>query len=391
MDLNEIFSPDGHIQRLYCNDCNGHLDLCFSDFHEEFSSITVNIIGLPVLRCISCNKDYWPDDSRFAIVHLHKQAFEQGKNIVKATHQKTLKDFDFTNVPFTYDLDDYQYIPGLKRTWDDGFLTPVFFNRSVLLKYDTAPGYRIILASQTYGTIASEEVSIEFGINKNGKVIMWLGDIAKLPKPEQYYLKSENIESDHSIGSEFYDGKIECIFTDPSLESRVLKARSDFLEECLKHFGKRFAHMDSEVVALTLDFNAPIVDTPKERRNMADTLNKIHLESLDKDVIRKIITSHGGKTKQLGSIKLLQAVLKHPESQLDFDKTMMPFYVLYYLRVACSHLISDETSEEKMKTITKRLSLPDSSGLIEIYNALMLNLETSYLTLHSEINARPTS
>lgn len=37
---------------------------------------------------------------------------------------------------------------------------------------------------------------------------MWLGDIARLPDAEQYYLRSENIDSDHSIGSEFYDGQI---------------------------------------------------------------------------------------------------------------------------------------------------------------------------------------
>ncbi len=91
----------------------------------------------------------------------------------------------------------------------------VFFKREVLLKYDSSPTYRLSFASTTYGEIRrGDDFSMPFGINKNGKVIMWLGDIARLPDAEQYYLRSENIESDHSIGSEFYDGQIECIFTD---------------------------------------------------------------------------------------------------------------------------------------------------------------------------------
>lgn len=38
-------------------------------------------------------------------------------------------------VKFIYDKDDYYCIPGLIRTWKIGFLTSVFFNIEVLLKY----------------------------------------------------------------------------------------------------------------------------------------------------------------------------------------------------------------------------------------------------------------
>jgi hypothetical protein len=56
-------------------------------------------------------------------------------------------------------------------------------------------------ASTTYGTIYASIIA--FGINKHGKLVMWLGDIAKLPESEQYYLRSENVASDHCKGSEF--------------------------------------------------------------------------------------------------------------------------------------------------------------------------------------------
>ncbi len=71
---------------------------------------------------------------------------------------------------------------------------------------------------------------------------MWLGDIAKLPVNEQYYLRSENIESDHSIGSEFYDAQIMCQPSEHSKEDHLFKIRSEFLEQCFKRFNKKFAH-----------------------------------------------------------------------------------------------------------------------------------------------------
>ncbi|MEP3300276.1 MAG: hypothetical protein ABJO27_27960 [Pseudoruegeria sp.] len=95
-------------------------------------------------------------------------------------------------------------------------MTPVFFKRDALLKFEHHPNYEVKFASATYGTIYSTEPGfyISFGINENSLLVMWLGDIAKLPETEQYYLRSENVASDHHIGSEFYEGQIEVKFTE---------------------------------------------------------------------------------------------------------------------------------------------------------------------------------
>ena len=84
----------------------------------------------------------------------------------------------------------------------------------MLLKYDNSPDYRVKFASTSYGSIDTQEESISFGLNRHGHIVMWLGDIAKLPENELYYLRSENIPSDHSLGSEFYDGQIEVKFSE---------------------------------------------------------------------------------------------------------------------------------------------------------------------------------
>lgn len=177
MKLSDVFPPSGHVQRLYCDDCRKPLDLAFTNFHEDVSGVDISIAGLPVLRCAACNKDFLPDNSRFAISEHYKRATENGVCSVTVTRRKLTKDFGFTKVPFLYDPDDYYYIPGLERTFSVGFLTPVFFNKEVLLKYDASPTCQVKFASPTYGTIDGESFSISFGINKNGRVVMWLGDI----------------------------------------------------------------------------------------------------------------------------------------------------------------------------------------------------------------------
>jgi len=366
------------------------MDLAYADFHENVSGIAITITGLPVLQCPVCRRDELPDRSRALIINIHEQATAKRTSAVRVTRRKPAEVYGFTKVPFLYDADDYRYIPGLERPFDIGFLTPVFFNRNVLLKYDTAPGYRMRFASATYGEIVSDgEHAISFGINRRGKVLMWLGDIATLPESEQYYLRSENVESDHSIGCEFYDGQIECVFTEPSEENRLFALRSHFVEACLSRFGEKIAHLDAEVVALALDFNAPVVDTPKERRHVADTLNKIYIESLDNAALGTLLKKAGGEPKNLGSLKRLQALLESIPEATDISATLSPFFVLYDLRVAYSHLTSDDRATEILKNVIDRLGIDPSSGLLDIYRELTKALAATYEKLVSILKSEP--
>ena len=157
VDLRDIFPTSGHVQRLYCDDCGSLLDLAYATFDEVVSDVSIRVEGLPVLRCPKCGKDHLPDDSRFAIIQLHAQASKSGQRSTRVTRRKLTDQYGFTTVPFLYDPDDYKYIPGLKRPHDEGFLTPVFFNKQALLKYDTAPGYKLRFASATYGEIATQD------------------------------------------------------------------------------------------------------------------------------------------------------------------------------------------------------------------------------------------
>jgi hypothetical protein len=207
---------------------------------------------LPQLRCDVCNRSYLPDRTRFAIIRTFEDALKRGSTGVTVNRKKIEEDFGFTKIKFLYDPDDYYYIPGLVRDWDKGFLTPVFFNRRVLIKFDHSEDYELKFASRTYGTIYTDQEYISFGINSNNKVVLWLGDIAKLPESEQFYLRSENVESDHNIGSEFYDGQIECKFTDATPEDDLVSARSAFLDAASKCFGLSISHLNEETLSRLL-------------------------------------------------------------------------------------------------------------------------------------------
>lgn len=384
MQLADIIPHDGKLQSNYCAACGTHLDLTFSEFDHMVSGINIFIGKLPSLICPNCGNSHLPDLSRYAIVQVHERAMEQGETRVRFQRRKRTNDWGRTAVKFIYDPDDYFYIPGLYRRFDEGFLQPVFFNRRALVKYDNLPGYRVRFASTTYGTIVTEtDDLIAFGINRHGALVMWLGDIAKLPVNEQYYLRSENIPSDHAIGCEFYDGQIEIKATDRTAEDELFRLRSDFLEACRRQFGVSFAHLDEAVHALALEFNPPNVDTLKERRHMADTLNKIYLESLDNVALAEALMSAGVINRATGSLKRLQALLETVEPSSAVSLLMSPFYVLYDLRVVYSHL-STAGGGALPDSIFDRLDLLPTVDLAVLYERLIERLSSSYegLILH---------
>jgi hypothetical protein len=381
MKLSDIYPPEGRVQMLSCDDCTGPLDLVFADFNEDVSRVNISISGLPYLRCVSCGKDHLPDNSRFAIIKLHEEGVARSSPRVNVTRRESDQRFSFTHIDFLYSADDYRYIPGLERPWDQGFLTPVFFNKAVLLKYDASPDYEVKFASTTYGTIYGKDFYISFGINKNGKVIMWLEDLAKLPESEQYYLRSENVPSDHSIASEFYDGQIGVQFTDRTAEDELFGLRSEFIAAISGKLGAKIAHLDDEVINVAVRFNPPLLDTPKERRHVADTLNKIYIESLDNAALGRAIASQGGDPGSLGTLKRLQMVLETLAPVAGIPSLMSPLFVLYDFRVAASHLTSEKTATEMMKKVTDRLALAEGSDLQMIYARLIEELLKSFKTL----------
>lgn len=371
MKLADIIPKAGEVRTLYCDDCGASMDLTFPDFTEYVSGVQIQISNLPHLDCPACSRRYLTDNGIFAIVELHRQAVAHGSKLVCVNRKKRQADYKFTDVPFLVDADDYHYIPGLYRSFDSGFLTPLFFNKTVLSKFDTLPGYEVRFASQSYGTIDMGDEYIPFGINQHGTVIMWLGDVSKLPESEQFYLRSENVPSDHAIGSEFYDGQISCIFTDPSKEAVAIKGRSALAKAFETAFSTKLFHLDDELVDTIARLRPPVVDTEKERKHTFDSLNRIFVESLDNAGFEKLVWELGVKPASSGSLKRLQAILESKDTNGAVATALSPFYVSYDLRIAYSHLTSASRRQELLDTAADRLGLAKDAQLDALYSAIL--------------------
>lgn len=288
------------------------------------------------------------------------------------------------SVKFIYDSRDYWDIPGLARSINPGFLIPVFFNKTVLQKYLINRNYLTQFGSSTYGTIRKKDgFIISFGINKRDEVIMWLGDIDQLPIKEQHYLRSENIVSSEDIGSEFYMGQIEVLFTDPPPEREVLDARSNLSESIFKKYGFHIHKTRLEEASELKSIVRPLVWDLSGITGSIDSMNKILIESIDTQSLRSHLSEIAPEldTKGLKGLKLLEnwlSTLGHSN-----PKTLtMPFFVLYDLRICVSHRLSKDEVDNRVTKCFERLDMEFGRETFEdLYDALVVKLRDSYLEI----------
>lgn len=314
MEYKDLFPPDlSSQQRLYCAVCSSWMTLRFELWRETVSGVEMQLQGVPMLHCGQCDRSYLPDRTRLMLMLGWENANKAGSTSLKSTRKKKAERFSYCEaVSFRYDSDDYYHIPGLLREISPGFLTPVFFRKEVLLKYVHDRRYSIAFASPTYGSIhRPPQFHISFGLNSAGLVLMWLGDLDTLPLEEQHYLVSENVDSDHDIGSHFYDAQIEAAFTQKTVERRMLEAHTELCRRFADLFGVSLTQLPDECLALVAgidrltQFDDPHLDVALDR------LNKYFVESLSVTSLDELASNSGINTKNLKGLKLLSAVLRH--------------------------------------------------------------------------------
>lgn len=74
----------------------------------------------------------------------------------------------------------------------------------------------------------------------------------------------------------------------------------------------------------------------------------------------------------------MQAVLTSIADEKVISSTLSPFYVLYDLRVAYSHLTPVASANAKLKLVTDRLGVEEGAGLMVIYATLMAALAAAF-------------
>ena len=220
---------DRSIEQLRCS-CGAWAALSLESREVIRNGVTIRG-PMPTLQCTSCDTVRIPYRMKIALHELAEEAGRRGTpqvriNVPAAAAAK--QKFPYCKgVPLTYEALDWLYIPGLSHG-GAGFLTPVFFARDILTYFYNHPDYAVSFGSDTYGTLYTKEGYISFGINGNGKLIMWLGDLDELSSRDQLLLAAHNVPSDHAIGCEFYEGQIEAVFTELSQEQRLIRVSGKF-------------------------------------------------------------------------------------------------------------------------------------------------------------------
>lgn len=367
----------------YCPDCKSWMSIRLAPHDVDFDGITVNFSGLPLLHCKKCGITHLPARARHMGEHFANQARDRGVPAVNLTPTGIAsKRYSYCKVDFLYSAMDHDFIPGLARPWNDGFLTPVMFNLKVLNKYAQDPSYTLDLFSNTYGSILQgDEINIQFGINRNGKVVMWLGDLDKLPAAEQYYLRSENVDSDHDVCSEYYEAQIEAVWSQPSVENLATHARSNLNAQCRETYGAELYQLPSEISRVLEHLRRPLFWEEHHVAPVAESFNRVMVESIDVDFLKKQLLPHAQKKdefKSLKALKLMELWLERCLQSADPKSITSSLFVLYDFRLLACHLRSNENRVELLKFINTRLGLPEANQSYEqIYFALLPRLTAS--------------
>lgn len=134
---------------LRCS-CGGRLhlkEMQYKFIREERIYVFENSI---FLECSTCKKHHIPDNVLTICESIVDNVTSRKSDMVHfdfrvIKNHICVDKFISTKVAFLYDRDDYYFIPGLIRPWNKGFLTPLFFNLEVLLKYLHHPHYNVDL------------------------------------------------------------------------------------------------------------------------------------------------------------------------------------------------------------------------------------------------------
>jgi hypothetical protein len=372
------------VQIYFDRETNEPLQLWLGKHQMEVDTLSVELEGVPLLINERTKEVHLPDKTKYIIKHFIEEAKARGEaGISLKPRELELKRYPYASrFNFIYSQIDYEYIPGLTGPCNDGFLTPVFFNLSILNKYSQHPEYELDLFSESYGSIRKGcEWSIGYGINKNNKVLMWLGDIDTLPDNEIYYLRSENIYSDHNIHSEFYDAQIDVRWSAPSKQSALFHNRRDLKKLIFKKINLDLYMLDGEVSKVIENLHRPIFWEDKHVGPVIESFNRIFVESLNISKVKADVSVVAPTVdlKGKGSLKVFESWLQNRLNLERCADIMCPFYVLYDFRIITCHLQSDESRTEKLTSINKRLGIFEDNLSNEIiYDSLIDLLSESY-------------
>jgi len=267
----------------------------------------------------------------------------------------------------------------------DQYLTPVYFNRQVLTRYLYDSRFSCEFASETYGTAHGPDFCMSFGINKNGSVIAWLGDLQKsIPVRERFYWLVENKDPEREVASEFFDAQVKAVFTEPPAVVRCLNNLSQFNSLFHRKFGIHPYHDRSidERIDETRRYKRLLLNNSDDFKRFVSEFNEIINENTNNTEVRRLLMERGVAVPD-GSKgnKLLQKLYEFALS--DTENLIAPFYYLYDLRLWADHSMGDE----KLKSVTQKLGVATPNDYQRLMETLIEAINLSAEQLLAKLDA----
>lgn len=382
----EEFLKEYHTYHTHeCAKCRMPMELTLMPVLIEINNVKLSFEELHVLECIDCHDACLPEYSKDIIDGCYKNTIEHGEEMGIFSRKGYHKKFDYCpEQDFLYDHNDYYNIPGLCYDEEhsvEGFLTPVYFTKKVLLYFMQDPDYKVNLGAETYGQFSlKNEWSIPFGINRNEKVVFWLGDLSYLDDMTLSIMKPHNVESDHQlVASEFYAGQMCCIWSDPNREIRICEQKNKLFNALEKTFGVSLYHLNDEIKQQIKQYEKPVVITERTIEPTINMLHKVLIEGINMPELKKLylkIERNPDKDyDKWGSIKFYETLLKNIISgNDDVRRIIAPLYLLNDFRQYYDHLLSQEVKESKRNNIIKSLGISSFDHMERIYDELLSRL-----------------
>jgi len=185
------------------------------------------------------------------------------------------------------------------------FLTPIFFTREVLLKYQNNPDKYTI--SDGFMQCAGLW-SLRMDNDRSDYVVVLLGDLGRLPYSEQTYWRSFNVAPDGTLSDTAFTRGVLGQFADPMTTDLVFKQTFEtFQQQWLScHGWDLFRPLPPGDRYCYGDLGIPLTDSQREFDAQVGGLTKVLIDSLnDKELESRI----KAKEEDMKSIRKLEIYL----------------------------------------------------------------------------------
>ncbi|WKL44547.1 hypothetical protein [Flavobacterium sp. ZE23DGlu08] len=275
------------------DDCSYNIEVYNESFMEGFKSYS-RLLGKDIIKpfekpTLNFTFEKLETDYENFIYDIS----ENGKNIEFSCNKKLLSSY-------------------FKDTGAPNFLTPIYFNKSVLLKYYSEPK-KYTVSSHRFTCL--NLWGIDLDITAENLVQVWLGDLSSLPKNEQLHWKQYNVPPRGKISNHRFERDFEAKFSSPTVEQSPIAYLMLVYDELNSSINSEFsANLFLELTKNDLHYlkilRIPLTEEWKEFDEQIQVLAKIFCDSLNVKLLEKISDKKIDNKEIKGSISLLYVTLE---------------------------------------------------------------------------------